>query len=416
MSMMKNNLIFAFATICCFVLSCKQVTKKDKGDALISESPAIAIDTTASSCPHLTHDTKGNIVLSWTRNLNDSNSVICFAVSIDNGKTFGTATEIPASHNVNPHAENMPKLIYKPSGELIAAWGASNPNPKNPYAGLVYFAQSFNYGKTWSEARPLVSNPQSFDQRYFDVALLPNGEAAIIWLDNRKKNGQEGSSIYFASTSGKNGFQHETLIGESCCECCRTSLFIDSKANIHVAYRGIINDSIRDMVHVVSMDQGKSFSTAQRLSKDDWVITGCPHTGPTMIENKYGLHFAWYTLGSGSGLYFCSSADNGKSYTPKDSIRSKPSARHPQLTAFPNGEMLVVWDETMQRDNTPATRIGVQKRSAEGRQLFTQYITPDTLKSTYPVLQVIDQSSSIIAYSQDSKEKSHVAYQVVGFD
>lgn len=408
---MKSIFFLIFIMSCSMLVSCRQ----PKQSGLASASTAHVVDATASSCPHLTQNTKGNIVLSWARNLSDSESVMCFAVSADKGKSFGTPTVIPASRNVNPHAENMPKLIYKPSGEVVAAWGASNPNPKNPYAGLVYFAQSFDEGKTWGEARPLVNDPGSFDQRYFDMALLPNGEVAVIWLDNRKKNGAQGSSIYFASTSGKEGFQHETRIGESCCECCRTSLFIDSRSNIHVAYRGIINDSIRDMVHVVSSDGGKSFSPIQRLSNDNWVITGCPHTGPTMVENKNGLHFAWYTLGSGSGLYFCSSSDNGNSFTPRDSIRNKSSARHPQLTAFPNGEMLVVWDESMQRGNVPATRIGIQKRSAEGKQLFSDYITSDSLKSTYPVVQAIDENSSIIAYSQDRKEQSHVMYEVVRF-
>ena len=70
----------------------------------------------------------------------------------DEGKTFGKPVEIPGSTNVHPHGENMPKVIFKPSGEIIAAWGAANPNPKNPYSGLVYYSQSFDKGKTWTKA------------------------------------------------------------------------------------------------------------------------------------------------------------------------------------------------------------------------------------------------------------------------
>jgi hypothetical protein len=406
---------FTAASIFFIVAGCNQKQQQVDAAAGIITTPAVVIDTTFSSCPHLSKDNDGHIVLSWIRSLNDSSSLICFAFSPDGGKTFGKAITIPASNNVNPHAENMPKFIYKPSGEVIAAWGASNPNPKNPYAGLVYYSQSFDNGTTWGKAIPLVKDPQSFDQRYFDLAILPTGEAAIIWLDNRKKSVKEGSAIYFASTTGKEGFKHEELIGESCCECCRTNLFVDSKHNIHVAYRGIINDSIRDMVHAVSTDGGNSFSRARRLSNDNWVISGCPHTGPAMVENKTGLHFAWYTMGSGSGLYFCSSADNGKSFSARDSIRNKPAARHPQLVSFKNGEMLVAWDETMNFDNTPSTRIGIQKRSPEGERLFTQYITPDTIKSTYPVLQVIDEHRSIIAYDENIKDRSRVVYRLLTF-
>ena len=132
-----------------------------------------------------------------------------------------------------------------------------------------------------------------------------------------------------------------------------------------------------------------------------------------MIENKSGLHFAWYTMGRGSGLYFCSSTNNGGSFTERDSIRSKPSARHPQMALLPGGEMLIAWDETMQRGNTPSTRIGLQKRSVDGRSLFTTYITPDSLKATYPVLQAADSTTMIVAYDRMEGERSRVVYQRV---
>src|SRR6185503_12141730 len=125
--------------------------------------------------------------------------------SLDN-KQFNEPVIIPNSNNIQPHGENLPKIIFKPSGEIIALWGAANPNPKNKYSGLVYYTQSYNNGKTWSHPQPLVKDTSSYDQRYYDVALLPNGEAAVIWLDNRKTNGKEGSGLFFATTSGKNGF------------------------------------------------------------------------------------------------------------------------------------------------------------------------------------------------------------------
>lgn len=408
-------------TIACIIQwvilsSCNFMTREQEGKTIITGTHPLFMDSANSSCPYFAKGKKGELVLSWARNINDSSALVCYAVSTDNGKTFGHPVEIPASINVHAHAENMPKLLFKPSGEIIAVWGAGNPNPKNPYSGLVFYAQSFDDGKSWSGAQPLVNDKTGYDQRYFDIALLPNGEAAIIWLDNRKKNNKEGSAIYFAETNGKNGFDHEKRIGESCCECCRTDLYIDSKNNIHIAYRSIINDSIRDMVHSVSIDQGKTFSPPQRLSQDNWVINGCPHTGPVMTENKYGLHFAWYTLGSGSGLYFCSSKDNGGSFSKRDSIRSKSSARHPQIVSLPDGEMLITWDETMKHNNIPATCIGLQKRSAEGSQLFTRYITGDSLTATYPVLQVVDGNIMVVAYDQTENDKSHVVCQRVSLD
>src|SRR5687767_6459731 len=148
----------------------------------INTGPAIQIDSMPGQCPFLTKDEKGNTVISWVRMTNDSASAFCYAVCKD-GKTFGTPVVIQGSGNIQPHGENLPKIIFKPSHEIIALWGAANPNPKNKYSGLVFYVQSFDEGKSWTAPKTLVTDTASYDQRYYDIALLPNGEAGIIWLD-----------------------------------------------------------------------------------------------------------------------------------------------------------------------------------------------------------------------------------------
>ena len=119
----------------------------------ISLAAVQKIDTSNASCPNVTKDHKGRFVISYIRSLNDSTHQLCYAISTDEGKTFNTPVSIPGSSSIHPHNENLPKVIFKPSGEVIAIWGASNPNPKNKYSGIVYYAQSFDEGKNWSEPR-----------------------------------------------------------------------------------------------------------------------------------------------------------------------------------------------------------------------------------------------------------------------
>ena len=402
---MKYSAIIIFCTSLLF-LSCKN----DNNNS-IKTTQAAQLDSLPGQCPYLTKDTKGNLVLSWVRMINDAATVFCYAVSKDGGKSFGAATVIPSSNNIEPHSENLPKIIFKPSGEIIALWGAANPNPKNKYSGLIFYAQSFDDGKTWSKPKTLVNDTTSFDQRYYDVALLPNGEAGIIWLDNRKTTTKEGSALYFASTEGKNGFQHGRLISQPCCQCCRTDLFVDSKGGIHALYRGIIQDSIRDMVHIVSNDGGKIFSSPQRISNDNWVISGCPHTGPAMTENKNGLHFAWFTGGKNAGCFYTKSTNNGNSFMMHDSISALGS--HPQMAALQNGELVVVWDETTTAGNKLNKKIGVQKRTADGIAESKGFITTDAETATYPVVTAINENTSIIAYTQKIGSNNYITYQVV---
>jgi hypothetical protein len=372
------------------------------------------IDSAEGSCPYLTKDNSGNIVLSWIRSLNDSSFQFCYAISADGGKSFGKAVAVYSSMNIHPHSENIPKIIFKPSGEILALWGAGNPNPKNPYSGLIYLSQSFDYGKTWTQATRLVTDTAGYDQRYFDVSLKADGEAAIIWLDNRKKTNKEGSSLYFAATHGSNGFKNEKLIAEPCCECCRTVLCSDKHNNIHVLYRAILNDSIRDMVYTVSMDGGKTFQQPKKISNDNWVIKGCPHSGPSMTAAGNGMHMAWFTGGNPSAIYYSNTTNNGSSFSLKDSISIR--GKHPQINSLPNGDLCMIWDEQVNKDDKVWNRIGLEIRSPGGETKFKQFITPDTCYSTYPVVIPVGTSTALAAYNKRISGKNHVYFQLINLD
>lgn len=407
---MKKTIILILISTGFIFQSCFNSERKLR--VIVSNETSIGIGE--GSCPYLTNDNKGNIVVSWTKSLDSSASVFCYAVSADKGKTFGKTIQIPGSNNVHPHGENMPKIIFKPSGEILAVWDAANPNAKNAYSDVMFYAHSFDEGKTWSKARRLVSDTAGYDQRYFDMALLPNGEAVIVWLDNRKKTTEEGSALYFAETKGDSGFINERLISEPCCPCCRTDLFIDSKRNIHILYRAIINDSIRDMVHTISTDNGKSFSTPARISKDNWVISGCPHTGPAMTENKNGMQLTWFTAGGNAGIYYCHSNDNGKTFSSREMV-SGNAAKHCQITSAGNDKTLIVWNESFFTGNISSSRIGIELRNTNTNNTINQFITPENGTASFPVIKTIDNKTALVAYTEGVKDKEYIRCRIVSF-
>lgn len=209
----------------------------------------------------------------------------------------------------------------------------------------------------------------------------------------------------------KRGFGTGRLISQPCCQCCRTSLYVDKKGGIHALYRGIIEDSIRDMVHMVSTNGGKSFSEPKRINEDNWVLNACPHTGPAMTENSDGLHFAWFTGAKDKGCYYTKTRDNGKSFAMRDSVSALGS--HPQIASLASGELLIVWDETHVAGNKLARQIGIQRRNREGRSEGKDYLTPGDTNASYPVIAPLNATSTIVAYSKQEKEKSYIAYQIV---
>ena len=404
---MKTNIFLMLITLGFIFQSC---TDGNKTINIVASNTG-QIDTSEGSCPYLTKDEKGNIVLSWIKKTGDSNVVFSYAVSTDEGKTFGKSIEIPGSSNIHPHGENLPKIVFGRDGEIVAAWGTGNPNPKNAYSDLVYYTQSFDNGTTWSNVQRLVKDTAGYDQRYFDMALLKNGNIAICWLDNRKKTKGEGSALFFAETNGNSGFENERIISEPCCPCCRTDMYVDSKSNIHVLYRGIINDSIRDMEHAISADNGKTFSIPERISDDNWVINGCPHTGPAMTENKDGIQFTWFTGGNNAGVYYCYSGNEGKTFSEREQV-SGVDSRHCQITAV-NNAIAIVWNENFSKGNTSCSRIGMEIRNEKGNGPVKKFITSEMGVATFPVIKAINKNSALVAYTESIKGKDFVMYKRV---
>jgi hypothetical protein len=376
------------------------------------DGQALTIDPISeTSCPYLTKDTKGNIVMCWGKQINEKEAVLCFAIFNVKKGLFAETIEVPQSRGLQLHGENMPKIVFKPNKEIIVVWGVDNSSPQKKYAKIICYSQSFDQGKTWSKATSLVKDITGTSQAYFDTELLPNGEAAILWLDNRTKTTKQGSTLYFAVTKGKNGFQNEKSICETICQCCRTDLFIDSKGNVRATFRDIINDTIRDMVHLVSADEGKTFSSPKRISDDNWVISGCPHTGPALAENHNGLHFAWYTMGGGEGVFYCNSKDLGKTFSQRSNVSNKPSAKHPQIIALQTGGIAIVWDETVKKGGEYNVCVGLQMRTSDGEMISTKYITSDETVSEFPVIKAINNDMIIVAWVQKNRYEKNKSTQ-----
>jgi hypothetical protein len=247
----------------------------------------------------------------------------------------------------------------------------------------------------------LVRDSAGRDQRYFDMALLPGEKIAMIWLDDRTPEGSSGSALYFATASKGGDFSEGQMIAESCCECCRTDLFIDRSGAIHAVYRAIIKDSIRDMSHIVSRDGGKTFSAPFRISEDNWVINGCPHTGPAITENDRGLHFAWYTGAASRGCFYSVSGREDRNYSGHDRVSEKGS--HPQIVSLTNGNILIAWDEAEARQGEIVKKIGLQQRDPDGKTVQQLFLPGGKSSQGYPVLTSLDNGDALVAYTEKHK-------------
>ncbi len=407
---MKNSITLLLLAA---LVSC-EVTDKIKPEPIqkeltVKQSTRISTGKSLADSPFLTVNHQNKAVISWVEGEGE-NAYLYFSISEDNGKTFAAPIAVTPTNGLTAHKETMPKLAFKEDGTILAVYQRRTPTLTNRFAGAIYYTLSADDGKTWSEPNYLhTDTSEGVGRSFFDISTLPDGEIGAVWLDGRKRQ-RDGSTLCFAKTSNNNGFGKDIEIGQKTCQCCRTDIFIDNQDKLHVAYRDIINDSIRDIVHLSSLDNGISFTESTRISEDNWVIYGCPHTGPSITNSINGVSFFWFTSGGTDGVYSTHLTKSNNKFDERELIN--PHARHPQAITLENGTLVLAWDETFKTEAGFINKIGVRFTTLDGTELI-KYITTEKEDCDHPVLVETDNHSVLISWTQKTiKEEVSQIYQI----
>lgn len=376
-------------------------------------SPATSVsNASVSGSAFFTTDHHNNTVLCWTAG-EKGKGTLYYAIFNKKKSLFESAVLVKPSAGTSINGESINKVAFKKDGTVVAVYERKHPTEKNKYAGSIYYSQSFDNGKTWTTEKYLHTDTvREYGRSYFDIVTLQDGEVAAVWLDGRNKKGNDGSTLYFSKTKGKTGFLPDKQIGETVCQCCRTDIAVDDKGIIHVIYRDIeptIKGQVRDFVHTYSTDNGVTFSSIKKISNDNWVIAGCPHTGASMCHYEKTVGIVWFTAGGEPGLYFTQTNASGE-FQQRQLLTSE--GRHPQLTAWANDLALVCEEQntTDEHGEEHESHGTMHNKSNDRLVLFlkkkNQNIATQTLDndgSEFPVLTSINESDLLIAYTKDKK-------------
>ena len=190
------------------------------------------------------------------------------------------------------------------------------------------------------------------------------------------------------------------------CQCCRTNLFVDNNKNFHIIYRDMLADGSRDISHVVSNDGGKNFTDSKVVFDDKWIVNACPHAGPGTTAVGNDIYTAWFTGKEDNAGVHLSKIGSGKLMDKIETNRAK----HPQVGNL-NDKLVMVWDQSMQKEETFFTKIGMKIYEKDGTAKI-EWITPDMMTSTYPVM-LSTGKDLLIAYEQkkDMKDNSVIVVQ-----
>lgn len=250
-------------------------------------------------------------------------SDLAYARSGDGGDLFSKPQTVNATEGeVKAHGESAPWLRMGPGQELFAAWEG---------AGDIRFARSTNFGRSFGEPVRLDDGPEKSHQSFLHLDSGPDGTVAVAWLDFRAE-----ISVYVAVSRDKGAtWSPNVKVAGAVCPCCRPAVAVAADGAVVCVWRHVYPTNVRDLAGSVSGDGGRTWSAPVRVSVDDWVLEGCPHSGASIAFSGGTLGAVWYTgAGTRASLRFATSADLGATWSAPSEIQGPHTdANHPHLIA-----------------------------------------------------------------------------------
>jgi hypothetical protein len=113
-----------------------------------------------------------------------------------------------------------------------------------------------------------------------------------------------------------------------------------------VFWRKVYPGSIRDITVATSSDGAGSFGEPVRVAADDWVLEGCPDSGPATARSGNRVYVAWLTEAAAdrSGIRLTWSDDAGRTWAPAVLASQKIlDANYPSLSVADDGTAVLVF-------------------------------------------------------------------------
>lgn len=244
--------------------------------------------------------------------------------SFDSGDSFEAGVRVnDVEGEVRSHAESSPQLQVRTMSEFYALWQNESS---------LRFARSMNWGQSFSKA--IDVEPGAAQQSFYTMNVSPKGVIYVAWLDGRDRGkGRPGTSAVYLARSVDRGasFEKPVRVALDVCPCCRPNIGFSGDHHVHVTWRGVLENNVRDVFLATSNDDGVTWAGGKRVAEDNWVLNGCPHSGGMMAALGNRLFLTWYTVREKQPkLYMIYTDDGGKTFSQRiDLSASVVDPNHP---------------------------------------------------------------------------------------
>jgi len=330
--------------------------------------------------------------------------------SNDAGDSFDEKVRVNSTEGeVSSHGESSPRLAIRNRGEFYVLWQARKEGGES---SELHFARSTGWGESFTKS--ISVDPTSPSQNFFNLALSPQGVVYATWLDGRDRGkGKQGSSAVYIARSTNKGVSFEPAVRVSLdsCPCCRPWISFSGENNVHVGWRRVLEENVRDIFISTSTDGGKTFAAGVRVAEDNWKINGCPHSGPAMAHIGNRLYASWATVRDEKAqLYLAWSDDQGKTFTKRTSLADGVlDPNHPYLLNA-GGKVAIVFQGRQQKQNEGWGPVNAWYREVDAAGALSplQRIGNFGASVSYPVIAYEDPGRVFIAWTETVNEKRSV--------
>ena len=338
-----------------------------------------------------------------------------YEASADGGDTFGHSVRVnDVTDEVVAHPEATPRLYLK-AGKPYAVWQTHAGGELGSMK--LRFARSTDYGKSFTNAVDVDPSGLPASQSFFNLNVSLKGTIFVVWLDGRDKaEGHGGAAIYMArSLDGGTSFEKSVRVAINACPCCRPSIAFRDENTVHVGFREIFADNVRDIAVVTSTDGGKSWGIPVRVADDHWQIDGCPHSGPSLAVLGNRLFVSWFTVHEKeqqSYIFLAHSSDSGRTFSDRLWLSEGPvDANHPYIVATKD-RILAVFQARDRAANNGWGKVHVYLRevSAAGTMSRLMAVPNVGASASYPTLAFELPGHVFLAWTESDDSGSGVVF------
>ncbi len=305
---------------------------------------------------------------------NSKSPALLHTRSTDGGGTWSAPVRVDGRGipPKSPH-RGMDAQLAAHGPKLIALWGTAGTGLFG--SGPIATARSEDGGATWMPGPNPADDGLTTGHGFVDIAADSSGTFHLVWLDSR--DGKQGLRYAQSKDAGQSWSKNATLKSDTC-ECCWNTLALGADGSVHALFR---DKNPRDMAVISSANGGSRWSEPAKVGRFNWEFAGCPHVGGGLARRGSAMHALVWTGATGhGGAYHLVSGDQGQSWSAPQRLGDSDARRGDIASAGPSS-LAAVWDRVGDGESTV---LGATSTDGGKSWSVAKQLSPKGVNAAYP--------------------------------